>query len=193
MNALVKNGQLFLIVGNSGSGKDALLNEVLKRWPTSARPLRIPQRYITRPAHISEPIASVTSEEFAILKQQGEFCLTWHVYDADYGVPAAVLDWLKEGSAVIVNVSREIILQARRLVKNLNVIFVAVPLETSLRRISARKRESEDDPGFKQRIARAEANQTLAEADFVVDNSVPLDEAAEKLINYMLSFGVDRD
>ena len=181
------SGQLFLIVGNSGSGKDALLNEVLTRWPASARPIQIPQRYVTRPAHKSEPFASVTSEEFAELKQQGKFCLTWHVYGADYGVPAAVLDWLKEGRVVIVNVSREIIPRARQLVKNLKVIFVAVPLEISLQRISARKRESEDDPGFKQRLARAKANQTLAEADIVVDNSVPLDEAAERLLKYMLS------
>lgn len=181
------SGQLFLIVGNSGSGKDALLKEVLKRWPASARPVRVPQRYITRPAHDSEPFYSVTPDEFAALKRRGKFCLTWHVYDADYGVPAAILDRLAEGSSVIVNVSRDIIPQARQLVGNLKVIFVAVPLEITLQRISARKRESEDDPGFVQRMARAKANQTLAEADFVVDNSVPLDEAAEKLLEYMLS------
>ena len=181
------SGQLFIIVGNSGSGKDALLNEVLKRWPASARPIRLPQRYITRPAHDSEPFISVTPEEFAALKQRGKFCLSWNVYDTDYGVPAAILEWLDEGSSVIVNVSRESIPRARRLVKNLKVIFVAVPLEISLQRISARKRESKDDPGFSQRMARAKANQTLAEADFVVDNSVPLDEAAEELLKYMLS------
>jgi ribose 1,5-bisphosphokinase len=188
---LGENGQLFLIVGNSGSGKDALLRGVLKRWPVSARPIRIPQRYITRPAHDSEPFISVIPEEFAVLKQQGKFCLTWHVYDAAYGVPAAILDWLDEGSVVIVNVSRDIIPQARQLVNNLKVIFVAVPLKISLQRIRARNRESENDPGFEQRMARAMANQTLAEADFVVDNSVPLDEAAEKLIDYILSFVVD--
>ena len=187
------SGQLFLIVGNSGSGKDALLNEVLKRWPASARPIRLPQRYITRPAHGSEPFISVTPEKFAALKQRGKFCLSWNVYDTDYGVPAAILEWLDEGSSVIVNVSRESIPQARQLVKDLKVIFVAVPLAISLQRISARKRESEDDPVFKQRIARAKANQTFAEADFVVDNSVPLDEAAEKLMDYLLSFGVDPD
>ena len=49
------SGQLFLIVGNSGSGKDSLLQEVLQRWPASAKPIRIAQRYITRPAHKSEP------------------------------------------------------------------------------------------------------------------------------------------
>jgi len=181
-------GQLFLITGNSGSGKDSLLKDVLKRWPASARPIRIPQRYITRPAHGSEPFVSVTSEDFDELNQQGKFCLTWHVYDTDYGVPVTILNWLDQRVSVIVNVSRKIIPQARQLIPNLKVIFVSVPLAVTLQRIKSRNRESEDDPGFQQRLARAKENQTLVDADFVVDNSVPLEEAAEKLSGYLLSF-----
>jgi ribose 1,5-bisphosphokinase len=181
-------GQLFLIVGNSGSGKDALLAQILKRWPASARPIRVPQRYITRSPHDSEPFVSVTSEDFAVLKQQGKFCLTWNVYDADYGIPATILDWLNAGSSVIINVSRAIIPQARQLVKNLKVIFVAVPLETTLQRIRDRNRETENDTAFKQRLARARENPTLADADFVVDNRAPLEAAAEELVGYMISF-----
>ena len=183
-------GQLFLIVGNSGSGKDSLLKEVLRQWPASVKPIRIPQRYITRPAHASEPFISVTSEDFADLKQQGKFWLTWHVYDTDYGVPGTIINWLQQGDSVIVNVSRKIIPQARQLIPDLKVIFITVPLEVTLQRIKARSRESEDDPGFQQRLARAEKNQTLTEADFVVDNSVPLVTAAEELLNYMVSFSV---
>ena len=181
-------GQLFLIVGNSGSGKDSLLKEVLKRWPGSAGPIRIPQRYITRTTHDSEPFISVTSEDFADLKQQGKLGLTWHVYDTDYGVPVKIINWLKQGDSVIVNVSRKIILKARQLIPDLKVVFVSVPLEVTLQRIKARNRESEDDSGFQQRLARAQENQTLTEADFVVDNSVSLEIAAEELLNYMLSF-----
>ena len=180
-------GQLFLIVGNSGSGKDSLLNAVLKRWPTSARPIRIPQRYITRPAHGSEPFIPVTVKDFDELNRQGKFCLTWHVYDTDYGVPETIFNWLDQGVSVIVNVSRDIIPQARQLIPDLKVIFVSVPLDVTLQRIKSRNRESEDGPGFQQRLARAKENQTLADADFVVDNSVPLDQSAEKLLDYMLS------
>ena len=181
-------GQLFLIVGNSGSGKDTLLREVLRQWPGSAGPIRIPHRCITRPTHDSEPFISVTSENFDELNQQGKFCLTWHVYDTDYGVPATIFNWLDQGVSVIVNVSRNIIPQARQLIPDLKVIFVSVPLDITLQRIKSRNRESEGGPGFQQRLARAKENQTLADADFVVDNSVPLEEAAEELLNYMLSF-----
>ena len=98
-------GQLFLIVGNSGSGKDTLLKEVLRQWPGSARPIRIPQRYITRPTHASEPFISVTSDEFEDLKHAGKFWLTWHVYNTAYGIPVTIFDGLKQGDSVIVNVS----------------------------------------------------------------------------------------
>jgi phosphonate metabolism protein PhnN/1,5-bisphosphokinase (PRPP-forming) len=182
------SGQLFLIVGNSGSGKDSLLEEVMARWPASAGQLRIPRRYITRPAHKSEPFIAVTAEEFETLKQDGEFYLSWHVYDTHYGVPVTIINWLQQGDAVIVNVSRAIIPQARQMIPGLKVIFVSVPLETTLQRIKSRNRESLNDPGFKQRLARAQENQTLADADFVVDNSGSLETAAEELLCYMLSF-----
>ena len=99
-----------------------------------------------------------------------------------------IFNWLAQGVSVIVNVSRKIIPQARQLIPDLKVIFVSVPLDVTLQRIKARNRESEDGPGFQQRLARAKENQTLTDADFVVDNSVPLEEAAEKLLGYMLSF-----
>ena len=181
------SGNLFLIVGNSGSGKDSLLKEVLRQWPASAKPIRIPQRYITRPVHPSEPFISVTSDEFEDLKQAGKFCLTWHVYDTDYGVPVTIINWLQQGDSVIVNVSRQIIREARQQLPDLKVIFISVPLELTLQRIKARSRESEDNPVFQQRLIRAQENQTLDDADFVVDNSVPLQTAAQKLLNYMLS------
>ena len=181
------SGQLFLIVGNSGSGKDSLLKEVLRQWPASAKPIRIPQRYITRPAHTSEPFISLTSDEFEDLKQTGKFWLTWHVYNTEYGIPVTIFNWLKQGDSVIVNVSRKIIPQARQLIPDLKVIFVSVPLEITLQRLKSRNRESVDDPGFQQRLVRARKNQTLKNADFVVDNSVPLQIAAEELLNYMLS------
>jgi len=185
---MLNSGQLFLIVGNSGSGKDSLLQEVLRRWPASAKPMRLVQRYITRPAHKSEPFISVTSETFENLKQRGRFCLTWHVYDTDYGVPVEMNQWLQQGDAVIVNVSRKIIPQARRRLPDLKVIYVYVPLEVTLQRMKRRNRESEHDPGFRQRLARAMENQTSTKADVVVDNSASLETAAEKLLSYMLSF-----
>ena len=182
-------GRLFLVVGNSGSGKDALLTEILKRWPASIRTLRIPQRYITRPAHSSERYISVTTEEFMDLRRQRKFCLTWHVYQTDYGIPSVVLKWLHSGQVVLVNVSRIIIPQARRLVPDLKVIYIKVPLEITLRRLKSRRREAEYDSAFQQRLQRAKNNQSPQGADCIIDNSGSLEASAGDLLNYLLSFG----
>ena len=182
-------GRLFLVVGNSGSGKDSLLTEVQARWPATAKPIRIPQRYITRPAHDSEPYISVTAAEFGDLKRSKKFCLTWRIYQTDYGVPSIVLNWLNSGQHVVVNVSREIIPRARNLIPDLKFIFVMVPLDITRHRLKSRCREAENDPSFQQRLKRAKENQTLIGADFIVDNSGSLNESAEKLLNYLLSSG----
>jgi len=181
-------GRLFLIVGNSGSGKDALLTEVLARWPASVKPIRIPQRYITRPAHDSEQYISVTTREFGDFKRKNKFWLTWHVYNTDYGIPTIVLEWLRRRQDVAINVSREIIPRARRIIPDLKVIFVSVPLEITLQRMRSRRREAENQQSFQRRLHRAEANQTLKDADFIIDNSGSLDVSANKLLSYLLTF-----
>ncbi len=184
----IERGRLFLVVGNSGSGKDALLAETLRRWPDSARPLRCPRRYITRPAHPSEPFVSVTTEEFEDLERRGKFCMSWHVYGTHYGVPATLLDWLEQGQHVIVNVSREIIARVRREIPATKVIFVKVPFKITRRRMQARRREAENDPSFQQRLLRARDNPALTDADMVIDNSGPLDAAAAEMLRYLLSY-----
>ena len=181
-------GRLFLIVGNSGSGKDSLLTEVLARWPISVKPIRIPQRYITRPAHDSEQYISVTAREFGDLKRKNKFWLTWRVYHTDYGVPSIVLEWLNRRHHVMVNVSREIIPQARQLIPDLKVIFVSVPLEISRHRMISRRRETENERSFQQRLQRAKENQPLKQADIIIDNSGALNDSATKLLDYLLSF-----
>ena len=181
-------GRLFLIVGNSGSGKDSLLTEVLARWPISVKPIRIPQRYITRPAHDSEQYISVTAREFGDLKRKNKFWLTWHVYNTDYGVPTIVLDWLSRRQHVAVNVSREIIPRASKIIPGLKVIFVSVPLEISRHRMISRRRETENERSFQQRLQRAKENQTLKQADIIIDNSGALNDSATKLLDYLLSF-----
>jgi len=181
-------GRLFLIVGNSASGKDSLLREVLRQWPASARPIRVPRRYITRPAHDSEPFIPVTPEAFEDLKQRNQFFLTWHAYGADYGLPDTVRDWLAQGHAVIANVSREVIPAVRKKIPDARVIFVTVPFPIAQQRLKSRNREPEGDPVFQQRLMRAKENQTPPGVDFVVDNSAPLEVAAEKLRTYLLSF-----
>ncbi|QEE17676.1 hypothetical protein DSAG12_03513 [Promethearchaeum syntrophicum] len=184
----MKNGVLFLLIGNSGSGKDSILNAILSNWSEEITPIKVPKRYITRPSHKTEPFLSVTPKEFIKMKNNNRFSLTWHIYDLDYGVPKIVEQWLSEGKIVIINVSRTIIPHARRLFPELKVVFVKVPFEITLARIKSRGREAENDEMFKLRVNRAKKNQNYPDADIIIDNSGDLQIAVNSLRNYLLSF-----
>ena len=47
-------GKLVLVVGNSGSGKDSIISEVVKRFPSNLKEIHLTQRYITRPSSETE-------------------------------------------------------------------------------------------------------------------------------------------
>jgi len=176
-------GTLFLIVGNSGSGKDSIIVGVTKGFPSNLIQIYAPKRYITRPQSEFERNISVTINDFKELEEKGKFALKWHIYELDYGVPIDIEKWLKKGHPVIVNVSRTVIEMARKKYKNTKVVFIEVPFEITLQRIRDRKRENEEL--LKKRIERAKQNQKLQMADFIVDNSGELNDAVYQLIEYI--------
>ena len=184
---MVKNfpGTLILVVGNSGSGKDSIINGVSEKYPLDLKKVYIVKRYITRPPSKTEDNYFISSEEFNEMGKKGKFALQWHIYGLDYGVPIEIEEWLKNGHTVIVNVSRTIINDTRKKYKNLKVVFIEVPLEITLQRLKIRERESEQ--GLKERIERARNNQKFTEADFEIDNSGELDEAISQFLNYVIS------
>ena len=83
----VFSGTLFLVVGNSGSGKDSIIKTVLERYPSDLKSIRLTQRYITRPPSKDEDNISINPEKFREMSKQGKFALEWHIYGLDYGVP----------------------------------------------------------------------------------------------------------
>lgn len=181
-------GKLFFLVGNSGSGKDSLLNEIQQRWPSSHPNLYVPTRYITRPTHETEPFYSITIDEFQRMKKSGKFCFSWHIYDTHYGVPEDVIKRVKNGEFCIINVSRTIIKEIRKKYPKIKVIFVHVPFEITKQRIHNRGRESTNSDQFKKRLARAKENEFFEDADHTIDNSGDLSNATEELFKYLKEF-----
>ncbi len=177
-------GTLFLIIGNSGSGKDSIITSVIKEFPSNLIQIYAPKRYITRPPSEFERNISITIKDFKELEEKGKFALQWHIYELDYGVPKDIEKWLEKGHPVIINVSRTIVEEARLKYSNIKVIFVEVPFEITYQRIKDRKRESENL--LKKRIQRARKNQKFPEADFVVDNSGNLNEAISQCLDYLI-------
>ena len=178
-------GFIFLLVGNSGSGKDSIISGVMSKYPSSLKKLYSPKRYITRPPSEFENNISLTQEEFKNMSKKGSFALEWHIYGLNYGISVEIEEWLKSGHSVIINVSRLIVEKAKRKYNNIRVIFIEVPLNITVQRLKDRKRESEEL--LKDRIDRARKNQKFPEADFIVDNSNDLDSAINQCLNYLES------
>jgi len=178
-------GILFLIVGNSGSGKDSIISGVINKFPSSLKQLHAPKRYITRPSSEFEENISITTKKFREMEKNGKFALKWNIYELDYGIPIEIENSLKKGHHVIINVSRTIVEQAREKYKNIKVIFIEVPFEITLQRIKDRKRESDDL--LNARIERAKKNQKFPEADFTIDNSGSLTDAIDQFLIYLIN------
>ncbi len=177
-------GTLFLVVGNSGSGKDSIIQGAVKKFPNNLNKLYVPKRYITRPPSKTEENISVSPEEFRIMHKEGEFALKWHIYGLDYGIPIEIDERLKKGYPVAVNVSRTIIPEARKRYENTKIIFIEVPFDITLKRLKERTREK--GKRLEERIERARNYQQFPEADFIVNNSGLLDDAVDQFLNYVI-------
>ncbi|TXT61489.1 MAG: Ribose 1,5-bisphosphate phosphokinase PhnN [Promethearchaeota archaeon] len=176
-------GTLFLVVGNSGSGKDSIISGAMEQYPSNLKKIYTPRRYITRPPSETEENIPVTQKEFNELAKEGKFALKWHIYGLNYGVPIKIDSLLSEGHPIVVNVSRTIIPDARKLYKNLKVIFIRVPLETTIERIKERGREH--GKRLEERIERAKLYQDFPDADYIIDNTGSLEDAVQNFLQYI--------
>ena len=112
--------------------------------------------------------------------------MTWNSYGMDYGIGKEIIRWISEGIHVMANVSRNVIPEARKKISSVKVIFIYVPLEMTISRLKGRKRESENSEQIKMRILRAKENQNWPDADFIIENTGPLDQSVLLLYKYML-------
>ncbi len=177
------NGILFLITGNSSSGKDTIISGVIRKYSLKKTKLIQARRYVTRPTSETENNFSISVQEFEKMEKKGRFSLSWRIYGLCYGVPIEIEKYLEKGHSVIVNVSRMIINEARDKYKNVKVVFIKVPLEITISRLRDRGRESE--VLIQQRIARAKTHQTLEDADLIVDNSGDKENGINQLLSYI--------
>ena len=180
-----KGGTLILMIGNSGSGKDSLIQWVLKAWPTGRMPPFVPTRLITRPpSPETEGFVSISEEQFQQMAEKGAFSLQWKSYDNYYGVGREIEDEIAKGHSVLVNVSRQIVEETRKQFPQVIVIFIRVPFQITETRIRSRGRE--EGSALESRLERARENPEFASADYIIDNSGDLEKAGQQLLDILL-------
>ena len=175
----------FLIIGNSGAGKDTIIDSVLSRFPSHIKKLRVPKRVITRQSSDTEKFEPVDTQTFYKLRDSGEFILEWESYEHFYGIRREVQDWLDAGHPVLLNISRNVVQTAREKFPDVRVIFIRVPLDVTADRIIERGRESYKE--VLNRVVRAQEHQDYEGADFIVDNVGNLEETSKKVLDYLVA------
>ena len=175
-----RRGILFLVVGPSGVGKDSLIDGARHRLEGDPA-FHFPKRSITRPANAGgEDHNALTTVDFERLEASGAFMLSWQAHGHRYGVPKSAEQALNEGRSVIVNVSRQVIDQARQYWPPLRVLQVSAPRAVLAARLAGRGREDADD--IQRRLERASAYAISGDDVREVVNADALDVVIDRFV-----------
>lgn len=152
---MADGGTLILVVGPSGAGKDTLIGGAVEALDGDER-FVFARRFVTRPADAGfENHMPLAAEHFEELRRAGRFALHWYAHDLAYGLPVEIGHDLARRRAVIANVSRVVVEEARRRFGRVRVIHVSAAPEALAARLDARGRE--DRIAIAARLARAAA------------------------------------
>jgi ribose 1,5-bisphosphokinase len=165
---------IFAVVGPSGAGKDTLISGALVARPD----LRLVRRVITRPTEAGgEDFEGVSTQEFVLRRDRGEFALDWDAHGLSYGIPRAQVGGAGD---VIFNGSRLALPSAVKAFPGLRIIVVTAPDAVLAARLAARGRETEAD--IRQRLSRAAFGLPAGlAASTVVNDGTPEDGIARLL------------
>jgi phosphonate metabolism protein PhnN/1,5-bisphosphokinase (PRPP-forming) len=176
-------GTLFLVVGPSGVGKDALIRAVHPHLVPHG--FVFPRRWITTPDDRGEDHIPVSCSDFDEAVARGFIDLNWTAHGLRYGIPAAIRDDLSAGLHVIVNVSRLLIAEARARFPHVRVVHLTAPKELVRSRLLQRARE--DRAAIEERMQRS-APFPLDQLDIVVfSNDLPLSQSADRFARTILA------
>ena len=117
------NGQLIVVVGPSGSGKDTLLKKVIKKIPNSI----LVKRYITRKKDIkNEDHYSISIKNFEDKILKKHFFVYWKAHGFSYGIPFKEIKKIDQGKTVIFNGSRKVLFKLKKKVNKVKIINITV-------------------------------------------------------------------
>lgn len=169
------------VVGPSGVGKDSVMQALSDRSAGFHRARRV----ITRPeGKEGEDFDRVSDTEFHQMVARDAFALHWSAHGLFYGVPRAIEGQRQQADAVLVNLSRSVLLQAQEVFGDLIVISLTADPEVLAQRLAARGRESATEQT--RRLARAkvpfpEGLKRVIE----IDNSGPLEVTVDAILDQL--------
>lgn len=173
-------GELVLVVGPSGAGKDTLMSGAHARLAENNRFVFL-KRHITRPAGSGgEDHIAVSEQAFRANDEAGRYALSWRAHGLCYGVPESACELLCTGRTVVVNVSRSVLTAARARFKRVRILSIVAPSDVLRARLVNRGREEIGD--IEGRVERA-ARQVIAGEDVVeIVNNADIETGIERFM-----------
>ena len=180
---------LIALIGPSGVGKDALLRfarESLDATEAKVRPpIVFAHRYITRPVEAGgENHIALSPGEFALRRATGCFSLHWDSHGLSYGIGCEIDAWLDKGLRVVFNGSRAHLPQAVARYPDLTPVLVSAAPSVLRARLERRGRENTEQ--IEERVRQAAAVSFTHPRLRTLDNSGPLAEAGQQLVDILL-------
>ena len=174
------NGQLIVVVGPSGSGKDTLLKKAIKKIPNSI----LVKRYITRKKdNNNEDHYSISVKNFQDKISKKCFFVYWKAHGFSYGIPLKEIKKIEHGKTIIFNGSRKILFKIKQKVNNVKIINIIAPLTLIKKRLINRARE--DKKSINKRIKRK--INLLPKNTITINNNKSISIGANKLKKIILA------
>ena len=180
-----KQGQLIVISGPSGTGKDTIVEKVLKKDKNTWLSVSATSRKIRKGEKEGVNYFYLTKEEFEERIEDGYF-LEYATYaDNYYGTPREeIIKKLDQGIDVILVIEIEGAKKIKELVPEALFIFIMPPSEKILlKRLSGRQTEDKEKIIKRFNLAYQEMNE-VTKYNYVVVND-DLDEAVSKVLAIM--------
>jgi ribose 1,5-bisphosphokinase len=174
---------LIFVVGTSGSGKDSVMRETVAYLNQNGVSAQILRRIITRTPDKNEKSNFLPVDDF--LHRKSEFALAWNIYDNWYGIPwESIHEVYRNNSLLLINVSRGVLHEARKLFPSSLIILVTVPKEIAESRIKNRGRE--DNEGMNKRLTRMSKQVDMPPPSILIDNSGDLKDTVRELGEFLI-------
>ena len=174
--AKIGPGQLVLVVGPSGAGKDTLLGRARQALAADDAVVFV-RRIVTREASAHENNEQVTPEAFCAAKAAGAFAIDWEAHGLCYALPRTIDADIRAGRIVVANISRTVISALRAAYADVVVVSVTAPPKVLAARLAARGSASDGPLG--ERLKRSV---DTSGADITISNVGAADAHAAELI-----------
>lgn len=170
-------GRLIGVVGPSGAGKDTLMRALANASPD----FELVRRTITRAPDLGgEDFDAVTEEDFEARRRAGHFCIHWRAHGLRYGIPDQIRLRVGKGEQLLVNLSRDVLVDVATVFPCFAVLNVIASDQTLAARLSSRGRETDED--IARRLARAGRALPDGLTIYTVSNDGAIEDAMDEAL-----------